>query len=252
MATAYLYRSLSQVSEVASLTGRDADADEYLSLAAKVRGAWRTEFIDADAVVSRGTQANLVRAIAFGLVDKSEVERVAEQLVKAIRDAGTTVGTGFLATPFLLPVLADHGYADVAFELLLQTRPPSWLHMIDSGSTTVWENWEGLDRQGSLNHYSKGAVVSFLHQYVAGLRPIAGEPAYRRFEVRPVLGGGLRHARASLDSPYGPISAAWHLEDDVLELEVQVAPGTDAAVTLPDGSTTARGPGHHQFTVSVR
>ncbi len=252
VATAYLYRSLQTVAEVASLIGRDSDADEYRSLATKVRGAWRAEFINADALVSRGTQANLVRALAFGLVDGQEVERVAEQLVKVIRDAGTTVGTGFLATPFLLPVLADHGYADVAFELLLQTRPPSWLHMTEAGSTTVWENWEGLDRQGSLNHYSKGAVVSFLHQYVAGLRPIAGEPAYRRFEVRPVLGGGLLHARASLDSPYGPISSAWHLEGGAFELEVQVAPGTEAAVSLPDGSRKIRGPGHHRFNAKVR
>jgi alpha-L-rhamnosidase len=254
VATAYLYRSVRTLAEIASLIGRGSDTVEYRTLAEKVRDAWRAEFIDVDGTIQRATQANLARAITFGLVTVDESERVAAELVKRIREAGTTIGTGFLATPFLLPVLADHGHVDVAFDLLLQTRAPSWLNMIEAGSTTVWENWEGLDKngQGSLNHYSKGAVITFLHQYVAGLRPIAGEPAYRRFEVRPVLGGGLRHARASLDSPYGPISVAWHMEGHVFELDVHVAPGTEAAVTLPDGSRTANGPGHHRFTVVIR
>ncbi len=254
VATAYLYRSLRTLAEVASLIGRSWDAIEYESVATKVRDAWRIEFIDTDGMVRRGTQANLARALAFGLANRDEMELVAEQLVRVIRNAGTTVGTGFLATPFLLPVLADHGCADVAFDLLLQTRAPSWLHMIEAGCTTVWENWEAADADhpGSLNHYSKGAVVSFLHQYVAGLRPIAGEPAYRRFEVQPILGGGLTHARAHLDSPYGPIGSSWRLVGAVFELEVQVAPGTEATVVLPDGTVANRGRGSHQFTTSVR
>ncbi len=44
--------------------------------------------------------------------------------------------------------------------------------MVDRGATTVWESWAGIDADGvaneSLNHYSKGAVISFLHRYVAG------------------------------------------------------------------------------------
>jgi alpha-L-rhamnosidase len=254
VATAYLYRSLCTVAHVADLIGRVSDVGHYQSLAVRVREAWRAEFIDKDGSIKRVSQANLVRALAFGLVDDSEKERVAVDLVKLIRDAETTVGTGFLATPFLLPVLADSGYADVAYDLLLQNRPPSWLHMIEAGSTTVWENWEGVDRnrQGSLNHYSKGAVASFLHQYVAGLRPIAGQPAYRCFEVCPLVGGGLTHARADLDTPYGPVGSAWRVEGRAFELEVKVAPGTEAGITLPDGSRSTCGPGHHRLRASLR
>ncbi len=254
VATAYLYRSLRALAEVATLLGKDPDAERYLSLAEKARAAWRAEFVGKDGEIRRGTQANLVRALAFGLVDSDERERVSADLVKVIRNAGTTVGTGFLATPFLLPVLADHGHLDVAFDLLLQTQPPSWLHMIEAGATTIWENWEGLiqNGSGSLNHYSKGAVVSFLHQYVAGLRPIGGVPAYRRFEVKPVLGGGLRHAHARLDTPHGTVSSSWKLEGETFALEVLAAPGTEVDVTLPDGSKATRGPGRHRFTSLTR
>ena len=166
-----------------------------------------------------------------------------------IRDAGTTIGTGFLATPFLLPVLVDQGYSDVAYELLLQSRPPSWLHMIDSGATTIWENWEGLDRQGlgSLNHYSKGAVIQFLHEYVAGLRPVDGFPAYSKFEIKPAPGGGLDFAEARLNSPYGPIRCAWRQDGDTFTLDVTVPPGTEAEATMPSGRRAHLGPGEHRL-----
>ena len=170
----------------------------------------------------------------------------AERLVALIREAGTHLGTGFLATPYLLPVLADTGHLDVAYELLLQDTPPSWLAMVVRGATTVWELWEGIDTDGvpheSLNHYSKGAVISFLHNYVAGITLLDGHPAYRRFRVEPRPGGDLTWAEAVHDSPYGRIESAWHLDGSSLRLTVTVPPGTMAEVVLPDGSSVTRGP----------
>ena len=152
-----------------------------------------------------------MRALAFDLVPDELRPAVADRLVELIRAAGTHLGTGFLATPYLLPVLADTGHLDVAYELLLQDTEPSWLAMIDRGATTVWERWDGVDADGvpheSLNHYSKGAVVSFLHRYVAGLELL--EPTWRRFRVAPRPGGGLTSAEAAHESPYGRIEVAW-------------------------------------------
>ena len=168
----------------------------------------------------------------------------------SIRAAGTHLGTGFLATPFLLPVLADTGHLDVAYELLFQDTEPSWLVMVDRGATTVWEEWGGVDADGvphaSLNHYSKGAVISFLHQYVAGLQCI--EPGYRRFRVAPRPGGGLAWATAAHDSPYGRIEVRWQQQGDGLTVDVTVPPGTTAEVLLPTGESTTFASG--RFTVS--
>jgi alpha-L-rhamnosidase len=249
VATAYLYRSLSTVASIGRLLGEDEQAARYDELAGLVRAAWQAEFVSEDGHVEPATQANLTRALAFGLVDDPHRHQVAADLVRLIRDAGTTVGTGFLATPFLLPVLADCGHLDVAYELLLQTKSPSWLHMVEAGATTVWENWEGLDRngKGSLNHYSKGAVISFLHEYVAGLRPVLGAPGYSRFQVQPRPGGGLSSAEAVLHTPYGPIRSLWQLDGNELTLDITVAPGTSAEAILPSGRRTTLGPGAHRL-----
>ncbi len=125
--------------------------------------------------------------------------------------------------------------------------------MVDRGATTVWERWDGVDADGvphdSLNHYSKGAVVSFLHRYTAGIQPV--DPAYRRFRVQPRPGGGLTAAEATHESPYGRITSAWHLDGDgALTLRVVVPAGTEAEVVLPDGQTAVAGPGEHVFTAS--
>ncbi len=136
------------------------------------------------------------------------------RLVELVRAAGTHLATGFLATPYLLPVLADTGHLDVAYELLFTDTMPSWLYMIERGATTVWERWDGVRPDGtpfeSLNHYSKGAVVSFLHRYVAGIRLLedSGGAAYRQFRVEPSPGGGITWAQAEHDSPYGRIESS--------------------------------------------
>lgn len=250
VATAYLARSAASLATMASVLGRGDDCDRYAALARNARAAWEAEFVDADGRVEPHTQANLTRALAFGLVDERHRARILDDLVSLVEEAGDHVGTGFLTTPFLLPTLADHGRIDVAYRLLLQTTPPSWLAMIALGANTIWENWEGIERSGtgSLNHYSKGAVVSFLHRHVAGIRLVEGEPAYHRFEIRPQPGGGLTWAEAELDSPYGRIRSAWTTDGDRFTLDVVVPPGTRATVLLPDGAGHEVDPGSYQFT----
>ena len=109
--------------------------------------------------------------------------------------------------------------------------------MIDRGATTVWERWDGIDADGvpheSLNHYSKGAVISFLHRYVAGLQRL--EPTWRAFRVEPRPGGGITgRVDGAPDSPHGRIAVSWTLGDS-LELTVTVPPGCVAEVVLPQG-----------------
>jgi alpha-L-rhamnosidase len=247
VATAYLHRSAREAAEIASLLGRDDDAARYAQLAADVGDAWRAEFLADDGTTRPDTQATYARALTFGLVPDDRRAAAADRLVALIRDAGTHLATGFLATPFLLPVLADNGHLDVAYDLLFQDTEPSWLTMVDRGATTVWEEWGGVDAEGvphaSLDHYSKGAVISFLHQYVAGLQLL--EPGYRRFRVAPRPGGGITWAEAHHDSPYGAIDVRWEERADGVELQLTVPAGTTADVELPSGRAATCTSGRH-------
>jgi alpha-L-rhamnosidase len=249
VATAYFARSARLMSQIAAVIGRAGDAQRYRDLADRVRAAWQAEFIGPDGRLHPDTQANHVRALAFDLVPAELRAAAAARLVALIRAAGTHLATGFLATPQLLPVLADTGRLDVAYELLFTDTVPSWLYMVDAGATTMWERWDGVDADGvpfeSLNHYSKGAVITFLHRYVAGIRLPDGVPGYRRFRIEPQPGGGITWAQARHDSPYGRIESAWRLDGGTFELALTVPPGTTAEVGLPDGSQRTVAPGRH-------
>ncbi len=251
VATAFFAYSARTMAAIARIIGRDDAAARYDELSENVVDAWQREFVADDGTVRSDRQADVVRALAFELVPDGVRASVADQLVAMVRAADTHLNTGFLATPYLLPVLADTGHLDLAYELLFQDTPPSWLAMIDRGATTIWEHWEGIDDHGvahaSLNHYSKGAVISFLHRYVAGIQLLDEGPAYRRFRVAPRPGGGLTWASAALESPYGRIESSWSTGAAGTTFTVQVPPNTEAEVVLPDGRVEVVGPGLATF-----
>jgi alpha-L-rhamnosidase len=251
VATAYLYRSAATMARIAEVLGLPDDQGRgYRAIADGALDAWRREFVRPDGTLAVQTQASHVRALAFGLVPEELRPAITGRLVKLVGLAGGHLGTGFLSTAYLLPVLADNGHLGTAYQLLLQDTSPSWLTMIDRGATTMWEEWDGVDERGvphgSLNHYSKGAVATFLHRHVAGLRPTT--PGYRTFEVRPRPGGGITSAVTRHIGPFGSIEVSWRLGDGSMELDVLVPAGTTATVVLPGEEPRGVGPGRHRWT----
>jgi alpha-L-rhamnosidase len=127
------------------------------------------------------------------------------------------------------------------------------------GATTIWERWDSLRPDGSVNpgqmtsfnHYALGTVADWLHRTVGGLAPAA--PGYRRLEIRPRPGGGLTHARVRHRTPYGPAAVAWRIEAGQITVEVVVPPNTTAGVTLPgsDAEPAEVGSGTHRWSYQV-
>ncbi|MDQ0729833.1 alpha-L-rhamnosidase [Arthrobacter sp. B1I2] len=261
VATAYYRHTTDLMARIAGVLGLAGEAAELAVLSLRIRDAWETEYLNPSGHVTQASQANCVRALAFDLAGPHHRATVMAQLVELIRDAGTHLGTGFLATPYLLPVLADNGELGLAYELLMQDTEPSWLAMVDRGATTVWELWNGIDARGtahqSLNHYSKGAVVSFLHRYAAGLRQAPGSAGWERIIIEPCPGAGLTSASTSHHGPHGLVEVRWTAlegatsegiqDDGVLTLTATIPPGTTAEVLLPGQPAAVVGPGHHTF-----
>ena len=194
-----------------------------------------------------------VRVLAFGLVGEKKKTLVIRQLLQEIEANGYRLNTGFLSTPFLLPVLVDTGYKDVAFRILEQTENPSWLHAVQLGATTILENWDGLDQhKSSFNHYSLGAVCDFLFGYVSGIRPEWKTPGYEKFVLKPVVGGTLTYAEAVYESCYGTIRSAWKRQGKKsLIYECEIPVNTTATLHLPDGSVRELGSGSYEFELLI-
>lgn len=250
VATAYMARSAENVAEMAKIFGKSKEAKQFQNIADRIRKVYDRYLIAEDGTIEPGHQAAYVRALAFKMCSEEKHDKVVAQLIKEIEDNNYCLNTGFLSTPFLLPVLVDEGYIDVAFRILEQTKNPSWLHAVTLGATTILENWDGMDQhKSSFNHYSYGAVCEFLFAYVAGIRPMWEHPGYEEFLLKPVVGGTLTHAEATYESIYGRIRSQWKLEGEQLQYSCEIPANTKAVLELPDGSKRELGSGVYEFQI---
>jgi alpha-L-rhamnosidase len=157
----------------------------------------------------------------------------------------------------VLDALVDSGHAEAAGRLLLQTAYPSWLYPVTMGATTVWERWDSMLPDGtinpgdmtSFNHYAFGAVVDWLYRRLAGVAPAAR--AYRRIRFAPTPVSGLERASATLDTPSGRIIGGWERQSGTLRLHLEVPAHSIADVILPDGTASEVGPGSHSWTIAA-
>jgi alpha-L-rhamnosidase len=235
VATAYFAHSTHLLAETAQVLGKEKEALEYQTLHQRIKEAYQATFIGPDGQIHPDKQASYVRALAFDLVPPALQRAAVEHLVRLIKENDYHLGTGFLSTPFLCHVLSSNGQLDVAYALLKQDTIPSWLYEVKKGATTIWEPWDGIGEdgtpKGSLNHYAKGAVGSWLYQVVAGIEP--GAPGYKHIRFRPRPGGGLTAASARYHSLYGEIASSWQMRDGTFMLTITAPANTTATVFLP-------------------
>ncbi|MCI2419501.1 glycoside hydrolase family 78 protein [Saccharopolyspora sp. K220] len=254
VATAYYYRSADLTAKAARLLGREDEALRYGDLAAKIADAFRSTYITARGRMMSDAPTAYALAIVFGLVAGDQQEAMGERLRHLVRAYGYHIATGFVGTPIICEALTATGHADAASRLLVQTECPSWLYPVTMGATTVWERWDSMLEDGSINpgqmtsfnHYALGAVADWLHRAVAGLAPL--EAGYRRIRVVPTLLDALDDASAWHETPYGRASSGWSRDNDLVRFHVEVPPNTRALVRLPSGVEHEVGSGTHIWT----
>ncbi|MEV0457805.1 family 78 glycoside hydrolase catalytic domain [Catellatospora methionotrophica] len=245
IATAFFSWSARMVSRMAAATGRTAQASSYGTLADQVATAFTNRWVAADGTVAGNTQTGYVLALAFGLLPANRVAGAVNKLVAEVASAGGHLTVGFLGVENLLPVLADNGRADIAYQILLQPGYPGWGYMLGKGATTIWERWDGIQTNGafqtpgmnSFNHYGLGSVGDFLYRQVGGLS--SASPGYQSQLVAPRPGGGLTSAKSAMQTPYGQAVSDWSVSGGVLTLRVTVPAGTSATVRVPAASAAA-------------
>ncbi|MBA4010297.1 MAG: hydrolase [Phenylobacterium sp.] len=253
---AYLAHSARTLSRAALLLGKIGDAQVYRRLGDQVADAtwrrWREHALT--------TQAGCAIAVMFDICPEPEVAAVAAQLAALVEAGDGRIATGFLGTPLLLPALTRGDQIDAAYRLLLNEACPGWLYQVKLGATTMWERWDAIRPDGSIhpgamasgegasmlsfNHYAYGAVAEWLYRSVAGLAPVASDPGYGLIAFAPRPGGGLSHARASIETPYGRAAIAWRVDEDAsLRVELDIPPGARGRFDVPRGWELAAGAG---------
>ncbi|PRB43491.1 alpha-L-rhamnosidase [Arthrobacter sp. MYb23] len=258
VATAYFAWSARHLAMSAAVLGKSDDELRYLTLSREVAAAFAREYIHPDGIMSSDAQTAYALALVFDLFpDADSKARAGFRLAELVRANGNRIGTGFAGTPVVSDALTLSGEIDAAYDLLLETECPSWLYAVGQGGTTIWERWDSMLPDGSINpgemtsfnHYALGAVADWMHRVVAGLAPL--EPGYRKILVKPQPGGGLSWASARHETPYGTASVQWRIDDGGLTVVVEIPTGTTARVELPGQDPLDVGSGRHEFAAQL-
>lgn len=266
VADAWLIHSTKTAAKIARAIGKDQDAAEYEAQAEHLTSAFYLEYVTASGRIISDTQTALCLLLKYdifpspknGATKESPTAQYrkifSKRLFELVRKANWQVDTGFAGTPIILQTLAETGNIDHAYRMLQSKNCPSWLACVLLGATTIWERWDSMLSDGSINpgemtsfnHYALGSVASFMHEYIGGLKSL--EPGWKMFQVKPQPGGTVTSAKTSHLTPYGRASVDWKVEGGKLKVDVVVPPNTTAEIVLPGLEETV-GSGKRRFEV---
>lgn len=260
IASAYFYYSTTLTIKAGKALGEDTA--ELEALHRNIRKAFREAFMEngmpklyekgdalpenrkgqMDRPVKALTQTAILLILHFGLCEEDERQGLVDKLVELIEEFDGRMSTGFVGTPLILRVLSDNGRADVAFNLLLQERNPSWLFSVNQGATTMWEHWNSQKEDGSFwstdmnsfNHYAYGAVYDWMFGDMVGLTVSEDGVGYEKVTYKPLTDKRIGFAQASLMTRRGKLAASWkYLPDGTIRYELTLPETTTAVVTIP-------------------
>lgn len=254
VSNAFIVNDLRILFEAAHRLNQSEDENRYREQLERTTAAYLKAFVRKDGTMKDNYQGAYIMALRFVIPEGALWEACFGKLTEKIREEG--MQTGFFATEHLLPLLADHGQAGLAYDLLLNEKCPGWLYQVNCGATTTWERWDALrpdgtvneskmsgDNMVSFNHYSFGSVGEFYYRYILGIKPL--EPGYAKIDLHPFIDRRLGGVEGSYHSRAGEIRMAWKVRDNKAVIGCTVP--VPARLTLPDGSVRELEAGSFEF-----
>jgi alpha-L-rhamnosidase len=242
--TAYYYVDAKLMSTFAALTGRIAEQRRYADLALDIKKSFNATFYQGNGIYAKGEQTDLACALYQGLVCDAEKSKVVAQLVEAVNATGCKPDFGILGAKYVPRALADNGYVDLAYRLITQPDYPGWMHWINQGATTLWEDWHG---KSSRNHIMFGDVSAWFYKYLGGIAPDPENPGFQHFLITPRPVASLEWVKTAHHIPQGKIISEWNQQNGTPEFRLEIPTGVSATVTLPNREPVLLQPGQYHL-----
>ncbi|MBR5922867.1 MAG: family 78 glycoside hydrolase catalytic domain [Clostridia bacterium] len=208
------------------------------ALAHRVRNAVRRNLIDLEKMSVRcGTQTAQAMAIYYGMFDEKEKAGAARELVRLVNEAGGHFKTGILGGRAIYRALAENGYADLAYNMIVRKDYPSYGNWIERGATTLWEQFWEDDHimTGSKNHHMWGDVSAWFYTYPGGIRINPTGRDVSNVNIAPVFLEKLNRVTASHKLPLGRVEVNWNRTGETIDLRVAVPQTVHGSIILPAG-----------------
>lgn len=234
-------QSLQSAARCAHAVGDLDRAALWQGKADQVRSTVRTTFRDpATGVWGSGSQCSWALASCCAGLSETERARIADELVRQIRQDGGSVTVGEIGLPPLIRALTDSGNADLLHQMIRRTDAPGYGHQLAAGATALTESWHGPSGDAgvaSQNHFMLGAIDGWILEDVVGLRQSEGSVGWSSVVVSPQLLTGVNDVQSTFEAPTGRFEVEWHREGDGAVLTIIAPPGVEVTTPESDGLT---------------
>ena len=249
IASVYYYKCTEILAKASELLERDVDHLFYKKLAEEIKTAINHKYFDENGSCLCQTQTGDAIAVMFNLVP-DKVLQEGQALDEKVAENHGHLDTGFVGTTFLCPALTITGHHKRAVDLLLNEAYPGWLYCVNLGATTIWERWNSVLEDGtmnpegmnSLNHYSYGSVGEWMYAYLGGLQPVSDAPGFKRAIWQPYPDERLKYFDMKLDSASGIYQCSWkYMDDKTISYFIDIPFDCSVDVRLPEGNYRING-----------
>jgi len=238
----------------ALLSGHNDDIAVWKELSEQTPKAFIDKFYNKEGgFFGNNTVTANILPLRLGMLDGNDMQttrkRVFDNIVrKTTVDFNSHISTGLIGIQQLMRGLTDYGRGDLALRIATNTTYPSWGYTVERGATTIWERlnsytlkdgFGGNNRMNSFNHYSFGAVGSWLINHSLGIKRDERATGFQRFTLQPEPDptGKLTSAHGYYDSVYGRIESGWTRKEGGTEYRFTIPANTSATLLLPASSS---------------
>jgi alpha-L-rhamnosidase len=223
---------IEQLAKAAEVLGKTDELQHWNARLQEIRPLIHKEFYDvANKQYVIDEQAYQLMPLMTGVVPDELKKTVMKRLEELIQvKSNGHLDTGMLGTYFLLQYLQESGRNDLVYAIMNQTTYPGWGYMLSQGATTLWEQWNGYFSQ---IHSCFTCPSGWFYQGLAGIRPDATAPGFKKILIKPAIVGDLTWVKAHYDSPYGRIVSHWKREGNELTIQATIPVNTTATIHVP-------------------
>ena len=152
-----------------------------------------------------------------------------------------TLMTGFIGTSWISQALSENGLHETAWRMLKETSYPSWLYPVKNGATTIWERlnsytvengFGGNNSMNSFNHYSFGAVGTWMLAYAGGIRRDE-KPGTFRISPVPDPDKDIHWVNTTVQTVSGEYKVNWEITEQGISYSFYIPGGRKTPVDLP-------------------
>ena len=241
-ATAIYYYNTTIMQKIATLLGKNDDAERFSKLSTEIKKAFNATFWNKSTQkYDRNSQTANAVAIFMGLTDDSNREQTFKNLLDDIRGRDNALTAGDVGYRYVLRALEANDASDVIYDMNCKYDVPGYGWQLANGATSLIEAWQAYGFVSN-NHCMLGHLMEWLFSGLGGIRQTENSTAFKEIVIKPEVVGDIRETSVSHKSPYGIIRSEWKSGDSEFSLRAEVPANSYATVYFPfQGNITESG-----------